>query len=138
MTNGEKLEQIFPNGICPFSKGWLSAEYKEPTTKNDLAVDTIDRVELLRAMDTWDKFGFTTRYGLERLDKDDKGFVPYVKYDDMLKCVKGMSSVTPKGVTVTDFADKCRECGARIGGGIRNGFDNSNNCNSSSTFVGNN
>jgi hypothetical protein len=108
------------------------------TTKNNLAVDTIDRVELLRAMDTWDKFGFTTRYGLERLDKDDKGFVPYVKYDDMLKCVKGMSSVTPKGVTVTDFADKCRECGARIGGGIRNGFDNSNNCNSSSTFVGNN
>jgi hypothetical protein len=43
MTNGEKLEQIFPNGICPFSKGWLSAEYKEPTTKNDLAVDCISR-----------------------------------------------------------------------------------------------
>lgn len=30
MTNGEKLEQIFPNGICPFSKGWLSAKYREP------------------------------------------------------------------------------------------------------------
>jgi len=43
-----------------------------------------------------------------------------------------------KGETVTDFADRCRECGARISGGIRNGFDNSNNCNSSSTFVGNN
>lgn len=132
----------------------------QPTTKNNLAVDTIDRVELLRAMNTWDKFGYSSRYGLERLDIDDKGFVPYVKYDDMLKCVTGMTSVTPqpcedcvsrkavfetiddcnsdglkgifcsyraglrfkeyikdlppvtpKGVTVTDFADKCRECG---------------------------
>jgi len=34
MTNGEKLEQVFPDGICPFSKNWLDYEYKEPTTKN--------------------------------------------------------------------------------------------------------
>ena len=25
--------------------------------------------------------------------------------------IRNLSSVTPKGVTVTDFADKCRECG---------------------------
>lgn len=60
------------------------------------AVDPIDRDELLKAMDTWDKFGYTTQYGLERLDKDDKNFVPYVKYDNMVNCVKGMSSVTPQ------------------------------------------
>lgn len=30
MTNGEKLGQVFPDGICPFSKGWLSAKYREP------------------------------------------------------------------------------------------------------------
>lgn len=67
-----------------------------PTTKNDLGVDCIDRVGLLKAMDTWDKFGYSTRYGLERLDKNDKGFVPYVKYEDMVECVKGMPSVTPQ------------------------------------------
>jgi hypothetical protein len=33
MTNGEKLEQVFPDGICPFSKSWLDYEYKEPLTK---------------------------------------------------------------------------------------------------------
>ena len=26
MTNGEKLEQTFPDGICPFSKVWLNEE----------------------------------------------------------------------------------------------------------------
>lgn len=111
MTNGQKLQMIVPNleyeilsdtvlvtnnnNGTWFSLDWWNAEDKEPTTKNDLGVDPIDRVELLKAMDTWDKFGYSTRYGLERLDKDDKNFVPYVKYDDMLKCVKGMSSVTP-------------------------------------------
>lgn len=28
MTNREKLEQIFPDGICPFSHNWLESEYK--------------------------------------------------------------------------------------------------------------
>jgi hypothetical protein len=65
------------------------------TTKNDLGVDCIDKAELLKAMDTWDKFGYTARYGLERLDKDDKDFVPYVKYDDMVNCVKNMPPATP-------------------------------------------
>ena len=111
MTNGEKIKEIFPNAEyleCEvvmdvvfaqnqenwFDLEWWNAEYKEPTPKNNLGVDCIDRAELLKAIDTWDKFGYSTRYGLERLDKDDKGFVPYVKYDDMVNCVKGMSSVT--------------------------------------------
>jgi len=64
--------------------------------KNDLGVDCIDKAELLKAMDTWDKFGYTARYGLERLDKDDKGFVAYVKYEDMVNCVKNMPSTTPQ------------------------------------------
>lgn len=31
------------------------------------------------------------------------------------KLIKSMPSVIPKGVTVTDFADRCRECGAEYG-----------------------
>lgn len=90
---------------------------QEPTTKNDLVTDCIDRVELLKAMNTWDKFGYSSQYGLERLDKDDKGFVAYVKYDDMVNCVKGMSSVTPirpKGhwIDIDETHSKCSRCGA--------------------------
>ena len=38
-------------------------------------------------------------------------------YDCITGCqsyrsIEKMSSVTPKGVTVTDFADRCRECGS--------------------------
>ena len=92
----------------------IEALEQEPTTEENLAVDLIDRAELLKAMNTWDKFGYTARYRLERLDKDDKGFVPYVKYDDMVNCVKGMPSVTsirPKGywklVQRGKFIDVC-------------------------------
>ena len=85
-------------------------------TKNDLGVDCIDRTQLLKAMDTWDKFGYTTRYGLERLDKADKGFVPYVKYEDMVNCVKGMPQVTPQPKTghwiPTHGNVKCSVCGS--------------------------
>lgn len=76
------------------SDNYVNHVIQDSTTKNDLGVDCISRTELLKAMDTWDKFGYTARYGLERLDKDDKGFVPYVKYEDMVNCVKGMPSVT--------------------------------------------
>ena len=55
MTNGEKIKAIFPNAQidegmlemyvwldhepAQFTKDWWNAEYKEPTTKNDLADD---------------------------------------------------------------------------------------------------
>ena len=58
--------------------------------------DLISREELLKAIDTWDKFGYSARYGLERLDKDDRGYVPYIHYDDVIKCIKGMPSVKPQ------------------------------------------
>ena len=73
-------------------------EVEEPITKNDLEVDCIDRAELLKAMDTWDKFGDDPNKGLIPLRTptlQDK-YVPYVKYDDMINCVKGMPSVTPQ------------------------------------------
>jgi hypothetical protein len=50
MTNGEKLEQVFPDGICPFSQNWLKTEYKESTTKNDLGVDCISRTRAIERL----------------------------------------------------------------------------------------
>ena len=72
----------------------IQALEQEPTTKNDLGVDCISRTELLQAMDTWDKFGYTETGCFVREPKGD--YVPYVHYEDMVNCVKGMSSVTPQ------------------------------------------
>ena len=111
MTNGEKQKAIDALKISALVRVMTQEEFNDyiqtinqiidwleqkPTNKNSLGVNCIDKTELLKAMDTWDKFGYTARYGLERLDKDDKGFVPYVKYDDMVNCVKNMHSVTPQ------------------------------------------
>ena len=106
----------------------IKALEQEPTTKNDLVynlcdsctiigcifqsgivrtkcafympphVEYINRAELLKAMDTWDKFGNDPNEGLIPLRTPalQDRYVPYVKYDDMVNCVKGMSSVTPQ------------------------------------------
>ena len=77
MTNGEKIQQMFPNAeICImksnyertkvavdwkfeqipsyynlFYEDWWNAEYKEPTTKNDLGVDCISRAEAIKCLE---------------------------------------------------------------------------------------
>ena len=58
MTNGEKIKEIFPYLESDETdlvkvinidnlKNWWNAEYKEPTTKNDLGVDCISRIETI-------------------------------------------------------------------------------------------
>ncbi len=59
--------------------------------------DCINRTELLKAIDTWDKFGFEHTGCFVREPKDD--FVTYVHYDDVIKCIKGMPPVQPKPKT---------------------------------------
>lgn len=102
----------------------------EPTTKENLAIDLIDRAELLKAMDTWDKFGNDPDEGLIPLRTPalQDRYVPYVHYYDMVNCVKGMSSVTlirPKGHWIIQPSNKeqgerdfiwwkCSECGQVI------------------------
>lgn len=130
MTNGEKIKEIFPNTKIitqydnPFGDrfmvfklnnetmqvnlNWWNAEYKEPTTNNDLAVDCICRAKLLKAMDTWDKFGNDPNEGLIPLRTPalQDRYVLYVKYDDMVNCVKGMPPVTPQEPKTGHWIDK--------------------------------
>lgn len=64
MTNGEKMQAVFPDiemwgeskdtldyslggMIHRVTKSFWNAEYKEPTTKNDLGVDAVSRQEVL-------------------------------------------------------------------------------------------
>ena len=86
------------NNLILINKDNYEALEQEPTTKNDLEVEVIDRAELLKAMDTWDKFGNDPNKGLIILRTPAlKGrYIPYVKYDDMVNCVKGMPIVTPQ------------------------------------------
>ena len=52
--------------------------------------DLISRSELLKAMDTWDKFGYDEHNRLIRIDSTNEEYVPYVHYEDMVNCVKNM------------------------------------------------
>lgn len=56
--------------------------------------NAISRDELLKAIDTWDKFGYTETGCFVREPKGD--YVPYIHYDDVIKSIKGMPSVTQK------------------------------------------
>ena len=78
--------------------------------------DAISREELLKAIDTWDKFGVDDTNSLFRLDNLSLPYyVPYIHYDDVIKCIKGMPSVTQKSGKWIDYRDdgfvECPFCG---------------------------
>ena len=54
--------------------------------------DLISKSELLKAMNTWDKFGYDCHRGLVRIDSTNEEYVPYVHYEDMVKCVNDMQT----------------------------------------------
>ena len=66
MTNGEIIKTIFPNeemyeqtptmtyyGMMRFDTDWWNAEYKEPTTKNNLGVDKFDKAINQSDLEEW-------------------------------------------------------------------------------------
>ena len=54
--------------------------------------DLIDRTELLKAMDTWPKFGLTID-GRFVPCKANVHLIPYVQYADMVQAVEGMPAI---------------------------------------------
>ena len=60
--------------------------------------DLISRSELLKAMNTWDKFGYDCHRGLVRIDSTNEEYVPYVRYEDMVRCVNDMQTAYDKVV----------------------------------------
>jgi len=54
--------------------------------------DCISRAELLKAVDTWDKFGCDVD---SKLVPYKDCYVPYIHYDDVVKAIKGMPSIQP-------------------------------------------
>lgn len=97
MTNAEKLDLVFPDGIAPFSRNWLDAEYKAPTPKESLVVeDCISRADVNKIIDC-----------------------PNFRQADKLIQIMNLPSVEPKAKTGhwceqnDDYYDwyECSECG---------------------------
>ena len=63
----------------------------------------IERNEVLKAMDTWDKFGYTHTGAFIR-NPYTEDYVPYVHYEDMVKCVSNMPTADVKEVV------HCKNC----------------------------
>ena len=57
--------------------------------------DSISRQAAIDAMNTWDKFGCDPDGRLVRFD-DNKHYVPYVRYDDMVYVIKSLPSAQPE------------------------------------------
>ena len=86
------LEASFRNGV------------RSAKVEQEPCDDAISREELLKAIDTWDKFGVDDTNSLFRLDNLSlPHYVPYIHYDDVIKCIKGMPPVTQK-------SGKCKNC----------------------------
>ena len=62
--------------------------------------DAVSRADLLKKFEDW----FIELQKAHRTDEQ-------LGVNWCINTLKGEPPVTPKGVTVTDFADKCRECG---------------------------
>ena len=67
--------------------------------------DLISRSELLKAMDTWDKFGYDEHNSLIKIDRTNEEYAPYVHYEDMVKCVNDMPTAYSVDVVVEELSD---------------------------------
>ena len=56
--------------------------------------DLISRSELLKAMNTWDKFGYDCHRGRVRMDSTNEEYVHYVRYEDTVKCANDMQTAS--------------------------------------------
>ena len=64
--------------------------------------DLISRQAALDVMETWDKFGCDPDGKLVRYD-DDKHYIPYVHYEDMVHAIKHLPPAQPEIV-------RCKDC----------------------------
>jgi hypothetical protein len=94
MTDEQMLK-----GFAEMMKGfWNNQDLKVPNLetpcKQEPCGDIINRRAAIDAMNTWDKFGCDPDGRLVRFD-DNKHYVPYVRYDDMVYVIKSLPSAQP-------------------------------------------
>ena len=126
MTREEAIEileevKMLDDSVYQYNNMYLQAlDMAIKVLAQEPCEDAIRREELLKAIDTWDKFGVDDTNSLFRLDNLSlPHYVPYIHYDDVVKCIKCMPPVTPAekvGHWVLTQRDKyidinCSECG---------------------------
>lgn len=110
MTNGEKMQEMFPEGKIRRCKGgvvfesdgwchaydsdWWNTEHKEPTTKNNLGVEWISRDSAIKALD-YDIKCFEFKSGVSK-HMDDIVKLLNTIYETQVNNIKALSSVKPQ------------------------------------------
>ena len=91
------IERCTPIHTREDARDFEALEMAIQALSQDPCTDAVSRAELLKAIDTWDKFGYTETGCFVREPKGD--YVAYIHYDDVIKCIKGMPPVTPQPKT---------------------------------------
>ena len=138
MTYRDAINNLMKARSIPYRKAtFIKVNELLKALSQEPSGDLISRDELLKAMDTWDKFGVDDTNSLFRLDNLSlPNYVPYIHYDDVVKCINGMPSVnqepkeghwvyepqkrmvdeTDEGVVYrTEYRCKCSNCDADYG-----------------------
>lgn len=105
MTNGEKMQEMFPEGKTRRCRGgvvlesagwchaynsdWWNAEYKEPTTKNVLGVDREQLKTMIRGLTKWYVKRDNTEVG-------EPNTAVGLLYDDVMFGIDRLHPVTPQ------------------------------------------
>lgn len=94
MTNGEKIKALFPDMYqVEQSSGdwdsWWNTEYKEPTTKNSIAIDKEQLKTLIRGLTKWYVKRDNTEVG-------EPNTAVGLLYDDVMFGIDRLSSVIPQ------------------------------------------
>lgn len=93
IAHGKEQLEVFGGEHAEFIKLAIEALEQEPCE------DCVSRRAVLNLFNTSDDYN----WGMSLLKRK----------------IEKLPPVTPKGVTVTDFADKCRECGAKYGKALK-------------------
>jgi len=94
MTNGEKLEQVFPDGICPFSKKWLDCEYKKSSLSSALEKNS-QKLENVSPVIDWNNCHTTEQLGSIATTKNDL-VVDCISRAEAIKCLECDFDITGK------------------------------------------
>ena len=90
--------RLFDNGIDPSKEDREEIEgaIREGIVLPEGHGRLIDGDELLNAIDTWDKFGYTAGGNLIRLNRDNKDmYETYIHFRDSVKCIENMPTIIP-------------------------------------------
>lgn len=116
MTKEEAIARLKVLTDYEYDEYYEALEMAIKVLEQEPCWDCISRQTVLNAIDTYDKFGYTETGCFVR---DNGDYVPYIHFDDVIKCIKNAPSVNPQPKTghwiipedIMWKNPKCSECG---------------------------